>query len=248
MSQDGAAARDSSNRLSPPLFELPENMNDYEVWTVRLPASLNVDSLQGVELDLSESATFQTEQQQQLSMTRGEAFENEQFRLLIRNDDFLVPHDRPFDRHFNISVHHGEVADTQLAPRLEMAPEPTDTFRQSYSHIPQVSGLKRRWMPPGGGIASNKQMKFTQENGNIEESVAAAQVKSDETPAVHSITASVASSTDTPPSSNRTPKEEPYMNGEHTASKKKAKKHKKDKKKKKEKKKRRNSKVKSEVG
>lgn len=248
MSQDGAAARDSSNRLSPPLFELPENMNDYEVWTVRLPASLNVDSLQGVELDMSESATFQTEQQQQLSMARGEAFENEQFRLLIRNDAFLVPHDRPFDRHFNISVHHGEVADTQLAPRLEMAPEPTDTFRQSYSHIPQVSGLKRRWMPPGGGIAPNKQMIFTQENGNIEESVAAAQVKSNETPAVHSITASVASSNDTPPSSNRTPKEEPYMNGEHTSSKKKAKKHKRDKKKKKEKKKRRNSKVKSEVG
>ena len=113
MSHEGAAARDSSNaRLSPPLFELPENMNDYEVWTVRLPASLNVDSLQGVELDVSETATFQTEDdEQQLRMTRGEAFENEQFRLLIRDNDdndFLVPHNRPFDRHYNISVNHGD--------------------------------------------------------------------------------------------------------------------------------------------
>jgi len=152
MSGEGRSARDP-NRLTPPSFELPDNMDDYELWTVRLPSSVNVESLQGVELDMSRSASLGTFQADDADYTlsRGAAFENEQFRLLLRDDNFLRAHERPFDGHVNVNAAIGDMVDTELAPRLETAPTPADTIRRSYSHVPQVSGLKRRWMPPGGG-------------------------------------------------------------------------------------------------
>jgi hypothetical protein len=154
MTEENGNRRDRLT-LSPPTFPLPDDMDDYELWTVRLPSSLNIESLQGVELDTKKLGRFQAENID-YGMTYGHAVENEHFRLLVRNGDYLHPHDQPFDRHVNVvdASSLKDTVDTELAPRLEMAPPTVDAVRKSYSHIPQASGLKRRWMPPGASAPS----------------------------------------------------------------------------------------------
>lgn len=160
MTEENGNRRDRLT-LSPPAFSLPQNMDDYELWTVRLPTSLDIAALQDIELDIEKLGTFQADDVE-YGMTYGHAVENEHFRLLVRNDgsgggDYLHLHNRPFDRHVNVVDASSlvETVDTELAPRLEMAPPPVDPVRICYSHIPQASGLKRRWMPPGGVSASS---------------------------------------------------------------------------------------------
>ena len=150
MTEENGNRRDRLT-LSPPTFSLPENMDDYELWTVRLPTSLDIAALHDVELDIEKMGTFQADNVE-YGMTYGHAVENEHFRLLVRNDSgYLHLHNRPFDRHVNVVDASSlvETVDAELAPRVEMAPPPVDPVRISYSHIPQASGLKRRWMPPG---------------------------------------------------------------------------------------------------
>ena len=169
MTEESGNARDPQ-RLSPPTFTLPANMDDYEVWTVRLPTSLDIDLLQGIEIDTTNNASLATFQADNVDygLTNGDASENEQFRLLLRDDDFLRPYARPFDRHVNVTAVVEETLDIELAPRLETAPTPADPVRRSYSHVPQASGLKRRWMPPGGGnVASTPTSRTKVENGKI---------------------------------------------------------------------------------
>lgn len=162
---------DRNGPLDPPDFELP-NDDDFELWTVRLPSSLNVEDLKGVELDLNNAASMATfpasassNAATEFTLSQGSVAENEQFRLLLRDDNsddddnattFMRPHAQPFSRHLNVNLTPFKVEDTRLAPRLETAPKPADSrsFRRSYSHVPQATGLKRRWMPPGAGIAA----------------------------------------------------------------------------------------------
>lgn len=59
----------------------------------------------------------------------------------------MVPLKKSFVRHFSVLVDVPHKAETQLAPRE--GPPPQDTMRHAYSHVPQRSGLKRRWMPLG---------------------------------------------------------------------------------------------------
>ncbi|VEU40326.1 unnamed protein product [Pseudo-nitzschia multistriata] len=65
------------------------------------------------------------------------------------NKFFLHPSSRAFSRHFN--VHAGGLSrktEAELAPLV--GPKATDdVLRHAYSHIPQRTGLKRRWMPLG---------------------------------------------------------------------------------------------------
>jgi hypothetical protein len=155
MTEENGSRRDRLT-LSPPTFSIPNDLDDYELWTVRLPTSLNIEALQGIELDAEKLGIFQAESMA-YGMTYGHPVENENFRLLLKSGDFLHFHDQPFTRHVNVvdAMSLKDTVGTELAPRLETAPPTADPVRKSYSHIPQASGLKRRWMPPGTGAPSS---------------------------------------------------------------------------------------------
>jgi hypothetical protein len=171
---------DPHRPLTPPSFSLPEAMKDeYELWTIRLPAGVDVKSLEGMQIDLSHTddtkailGTFKQENTE-YGLVSGQAAENESFRLLLADEEqsdddssssssdsssesdhskakqkkvFMRPSEISFERHINV-VDVASLRDrpeTELAPRLEIAPEPADPIRRSYASIPQATGLKRR--------------------------------------------------------------------------------------------------------
>jgi len=59
----------------------------------------------------------------------------------------LQPTCKPFVRHFDVIVDYDRQTDRQVAPLK--GPEPADKMRHAYAPVPQRTGLKRRWMPPG---------------------------------------------------------------------------------------------------
>jgi hypothetical protein len=59
----------------------------------------------------------------------------------------LQPTCKPFVRHFDVFVDYERMTDRQVAPL--QGPEPVDKIRHAYSHVPQRTGMIRRWMPPG---------------------------------------------------------------------------------------------------
>jgi hypothetical protein len=59
----------------------------------------------------------------------------------------LQPTCRPFVRHFDVVADYERKTDRQVAPLK--GPEPVDRMRHAYAPVPQRTGLKRRWMPPG---------------------------------------------------------------------------------------------------
>ena len=105
----------------------------------------------------------------------GHKVENESFRVLMerKEDDsddesdelaaskskkkkFLSPVNAAFQRHINVVSALEVVPETKLAPGTSTAPVPDlvtrgvqHQMRQAYKHVPQKTGLKRRWMPLG---------------------------------------------------------------------------------------------------
>lgn len=185
-----AAKKDVSHNnadeaLDPPTFRLPSDpagaqkngSSRYELWTIRLPASVNIEDLEGCSLQLNQPTTATTtpgyfeSNGTNYSLQWGHAVEHESFRVLVPlahpNDDddsssddddengkkFLVPVPAPFARHLN-AVTAVTASETDLAPRLDQAPAAVDPIRRAYAHVPQKTGLKRRWMPLGGGIVA----------------------------------------------------------------------------------------------
>jgi hypothetical protein len=160
----------SSLQLPRPDFAVDSENEDLELWTFRLPTNVPVSSLNNVEIDLStKTAEFQVGDQA-YKIVLGDAVENESFRVLVPaeddksdasnsdddsdNDDeksdkqeFLQPSALPFARHWNAMTAVPVLSETQLAPRE--GPPPVDIMRHAYSHVPQRTGLKRRWMPMG---------------------------------------------------------------------------------------------------
>ena len=142
--------------LQAPTFRLPENQDRFELWTVRLPRQVDLQSLHG------QSVTMSKKSPQPLgtdyTMAWGDAGENESFRLLLPQDDeddemnddearFLYPHTKGFRKHVNVAL--VGTHPTELAPAE--APPPVDPMRHAYASVPQKKGLKRRWAPLGGG-------------------------------------------------------------------------------------------------
>jgi len=64
-----------------------------------------------------------------------------------KDSRMLVPSKRIFTKHFSILSDVLHMTESQLAPRE--GPTPKDKMRHAYSHVPQRTGLKRRWMPLG---------------------------------------------------------------------------------------------------
>jgi hypothetical protein len=87
MTKENGSCRDR-HTLSPPTFSIPHDLEDYELWTVRLPTSLDIEALQGIELDAEKLGRFQAENVAH-GMTYGHPVENENFRLLLKSGDFL---------------------------------------------------------------------------------------------------------------------------------------------------------------
>lgn len=107
------------------------------------------------------------------SLSMGHPVENENFRLLLRNttatnrsdegdedenaveeyDGKLRPCPVPFVRHINL-VESSSEREMDVAPSAEQAPKPSagTKLRSAYGPVPQVRGLKRRWVPLGGGV------------------------------------------------------------------------------------------------
>mmetsp|Transcript_23762 Transcript_23762/g.36707 ORF Transcript_23762/g.36707 Transcript_23762/m.36707 type:complete len:285 (-) Transcript_23762:107-961(-) len=177
---DGGSTRDPL-LLDPPKSCLPENWDNsrYELWSIRLPKTMDVKSLDGATLNAEVNATAQSDEsgvslgtiqhlnkdgddKEEYALMSGHSTENQSFRVLEPEQDdqqsggqnysiYLVPSNKAFDRHINVtkSVCTKDPVWTDLAPRMERAPRPKDKVIHAYSPIPQISGLKRRWMPMG---------------------------------------------------------------------------------------------------
>ena len=167
-------------RLDPPTFELPADLEDgdYELWTVRLPISVEVEEMDGLEIRMSGKSRNNddakrimgrfTQDGKEYGLSMGSSIENENFRLLVPNEEdedsqLLVPISTPFARHINVASMDSlqEVPDTRLAPRLEVAPKPVDPVRRAYAPVPQVQSMKRRWMPAGAKAQPQQQHEET---------------------------------------------------------------------------------------
>lgn len=172
--------------LDPPAFTLEENP-DLEIFTFRLPSRIPLQSLDKLEFDLSgtKPCTFQAGDVK-YKLQLGTAVENESFRVLVpkakkakdndsdESDDsddddnkkFLQPASIPFSRHYNVLSTTKELTERIVAPRKDKAPANVDPMFRAYAHVPQKTGLKRRWMPLGvpavaAGVAEPKQLKST---------------------------------------------------------------------------------------
>lgn len=144
-----------------PPFRLPDNFSDrYEIWTVRVPALVQVQDLNGTMLEQPPEAL--TIHQQRFIYQEGYPGENESYRLLVPSnkrvqqngdsdsdeedgDSLLVPLPQPFARHFNL-VQALELPSSSNSTTRE----PLVKVRKSYAPVPQRKDLKRRWVPIGG--------------------------------------------------------------------------------------------------
>ena len=156
-------------RLDPPSFSLP-NSGDFQVWSVRMPKDMDISSLHGVELDLTNSVLghFKSKEDDEYGLTVGNPTEIESFRWLLSLDKkTLVPSKVGFDRHINI-VHMSVLRDrleTDVAPRIEMAPVPDCLVRYAYTSVPQRTNLKRRWNMPGSRSSLSEVTAIDDTNG-----------------------------------------------------------------------------------
>jgi hypothetical protein len=64
---------------------------------------------------------------------------------------YLKVLDTPFGGHFNILLSTEPLTEQKIAPTAEKAPKPAEgvMMKHAYEHVPQRTGLKRRWMPMG---------------------------------------------------------------------------------------------------
>ena len=161
--------KNASLKIVPPEFSLDNNVDDYELWTFRLPVSVPLRDLDKVKLDVNgEGICGQFESNgEKYKIQFGDNVENESFRVLVldqgqqdsddEDERYLQPSSVAFSRHLNVSVATQEMSETTLAPRIEHSPKPEDEVRHAYAPVAQRAGLKRRWMPLGSsatGVAT----------------------------------------------------------------------------------------------
>ena len=150
-------------RLPPSSFSMPADDADYELWTIRMPVSVDHTSLHGTKLSLDKKILGMIQSGgQKYGVTFGEAFENESFRVLVEGENkFMIPAGVPFAKHLNVAHYDAikEISQTDLAPGVDRAPTPIDPIRKAYSVVPQKTGLKRRWMPSGVPPAATQTKK-----------------------------------------------------------------------------------------
>lgn len=160
--------------MDPPVFTLEENP-DLEIFTFRMPSRISLNSLDKLEFDLSgtKPCTFQAGGEK-YKLQLGTAVENESFRVLVpkakakkaddkdsddsdddddEDEKFLQSASIPFSRHFNVLASTKEMTERIVAPRQDKAPANVDPMFRAYAHVPQKTGLKRRWMPLGVSVA-----------------------------------------------------------------------------------------------
>jgi DNA-directed RNA polymerase I subunit RPA34.5 len=164
--------------LDAPTFQLPLDTDRYELWTVRLPSSVNVQDLNHSTLQLpaldtectgtttterpNSRHTFQSNDGSTYTFQWGLAVENESFRLLApapSSTKAMVVSPSTFQKHLNVVLVPtvttlqtiaaiGHVEQQQ--PRSTAAVEMESMHqRHAYAPIPQKTGLKRRWLPMG---------------------------------------------------------------------------------------------------
>jgi len=93
----------------------------------------------------------------------GDASESKSFRVLVASEEEedkerkvikILPNS--FTKHFNLIKSSLEMSEIDLAPSKERAPKPLNKMRESYSHVEQVQGLKRRFKMFGSRNSSSK--------------------------------------------------------------------------------------------
>lgn len=151
--------------LPRPEFNIDADDENLEVWTMRVPVNVPINSLNGVNISM-QGGEFQVGDQD-YKIIPGDTVESDSFRVLIPLDDagkdsssedsddqekdkrqqYLQPFSRPFSRHWNVVAAIPELSETKLAPRE--GPKPQDKMRHAYTPVAQRTGLKRRWMPLG---------------------------------------------------------------------------------------------------
>ncbi|CAJ1970301.1 unnamed protein product [Cylindrotheca closterium] len=151
-------------RIPRPEFTLDSDNDDLELWSFRLPTNVPLGELNGMTIDLKNNVGKFKVRDQEYKIVLGDAVENESFRVLVKAEDdddeimndsdeedgdqvYLQASSLPFTKHWNVVTAFPQRTERELAPRE--GPTPVDRVRHAYSHVPQRTGLKRRWMPMG---------------------------------------------------------------------------------------------------
>jgi len=164
-------------RIPRPEFTVDSDNDDLELWSFRLPTNVSLSSLNGMTIDLKNNVGKFKVRDKEYKIVLGDSVENESFRVLVpasdsKEDDddddestkdsddeeadqnFLQASPLPFTKHWNVVTAFPQRTERELAPRE--GPTPVDKVRHAYSHVPQRTGLKRRWMPMG--VKTNKSL------------------------------------------------------------------------------------------
>ena len=155
-------------RIPRPEFTIDSDNDHLELWSFRLPTNVPLGSLNGITIDLKNNMGRFKVDDNEYRIELGESVENESFRVLVptsgsKEDDddesmndsddeesdqkYLQASSLPFSRHWNVVTAFPQRTERELAPRE--GPTPVDNVRHAYSHVPQRTGLKRRFMPMG---------------------------------------------------------------------------------------------------
>ena len=174
---DGDNSEKTSKKKRFP-FRLPaEYATDpdrFEFWTVRVPAAMNLEDMQGCQIKNKEDCYVTSDSVASTSPTKfalhvGNGAENESLRMIIprtqlnvdddesdddSNDEedkktLMVALSEGFTRHMNVVEHRETRTEQQLAPHPDEAPDAGSALRRAYTSVPQKTGLKRRWQPSG---------------------------------------------------------------------------------------------------
>lgn len=156
-------------RIPRPEFTVDSDNDDLELWSFRLPTNVPLSKLNGMAIDLKNNEGKFKVGDVDYKIVLGDSVENEAFRVLVpasesseeADDDesmedsddeegpqkYLQASSLPFTKHWNIVSAFPQRTERELAPRE--GPTPVDKIRHAYCHVPQRTGLKRRWMPMG---------------------------------------------------------------------------------------------------
>ncbi|KAL3945728.1 MAG: hypothetical protein SGBAC_000212 [Bacillariaceae sp.] len=156
-------------RIPRPEFTIDSENDDLELWSFRLPTNVPLSKLNGMAIDLKNNVGKFKVGDVEYKIILGDSVENEAFRVLVpasesseeADDDesmedsddeegpqkYLQVSSLPFTKHWNVVSAFPQRTERELAPRE--GPTPVDKIRHAYCHVPQRTGLKRRWMPMG---------------------------------------------------------------------------------------------------
>lgn len=134
-------------------FHFPEDMTDKEIVLIRVPADVPLSALQGSSISLTKDMRIQTKNGGDYTMQYAEDL-SLPVGILVKDQENLKLSKYVPTKQMQLIPTIPTQTETKLAPRPEVAPEPSVEVRHAYTSVPAKQGLVRRWTPIGGNVGA----------------------------------------------------------------------------------------------